>query len=131
MEQDFFDSFSRTLHEGVPHGEAAYHYLLGAIFAFLEENASFCRIMLGPNGDMQFVERVKSRIDAQCSHFWQKLFKGANRSRYDSYNAFIINGCVGMIQQWLNTGGPMTIDDITQLAVLIIKASVIPCIAEP
>jgi hypothetical protein len=87
--------------------------------------------MLGPHGDMQFVERVKSRIDAQCSHFWQKLFKGANRSRYDSYNAFIINGCVGMIQQWLNTGGPMTIDDITQLAVLIIKASVIPCIAEP
>ena len=132
IETDFFEQFDlRVSVNPETFSDAELLPYLNTIFSFVGENQTFCRIMLGPHGDMQFVERVKNRIDAQCSHFWQELFKGANRSRYEAYNAFIINGCVGVIQQWLNTGGPMTIDDITQLAVLIIKASVIPCIAEP
>ena len=87
MEQDFFESFSRTLHETVPHGEAAYAYLR-TIFTFLGENRSFCRIMLSPHGDMQFVELVKERIDRQCRFFWQLLAPGADEDAGMSYQTF-------------------------------------------
>lgn len=125
-EQDFFDAFSRTLHEGVPHGEAAYHYLLGAIFAFLEENASFCRIMLGPNGDMQFVERVKALVDDTISYFWQMKASRADPAKYEMYNVFIINGCIGLIQEWLSGESGLTEENVTALTAAIILASVGP-----
>ena len=129
MEQDFFDAFSRTLHEGVPHGEAAYHYLLGAIFAFLEENASFCRIMLGPNGDMQFVERVKALVDDTISYFWRMKASRADPAKYEMYNVFIINGCIGLIQKWLNDPARTSPADMAELSATIILESVNSCIA--
>ena len=126
MEQDFFDAFSRTLHEGVPHGEAAYHYLLGAIFAFLEENASFCRIMLGPNGDMQFVEQVKALVDDTISYFWRMKASRADPAKYEMYNVFIINGCIGLIQEWVNDRRDLTVESISELTATLILASVGP-----
>ena len=127
VEDDFFDQFDRTLRETKP-STIDYPYL-HAIFSFLGENKSFCRIMLGPHGDMQFVERVKARVDAQCSYFWEFLTPGADRQRYGIYNAFIINGCVGLIQAWVQDRGALTADSITELTAKIILASVGPCIA--
>ena len=129
MEQDFFDAFSRTLHEGVPHGEAAYHYLLSAIFAFLEENASFCRIMLGPNGDMQFVEQVKALVDDTISYFWRMKASRADPAKYEMYNVFIINGCIGLIQKWLDDADSASPGDMARLAANIVLASVNSCIS--
>ncbi len=129
MEQDFFESFSHTLHEDIPHGEAAYHYLLGAIFAFVGENASFCRIMLGPYGDMQFVNRVKALVNDTISFFWQMKEHDADPSKYEMYNVFIINGCIGLIQKWLDDPGRTSPADMAKLAATIVLESVNSCIA--
>ena len=129
MEQDFFEAFSRTLHENIPAGEAAYHYLLGAIFAFLGENRNFCRIMLGPHGDMQFVERVKALVDDTISYFWQMKAGRSDPAKYEMYNVFIINGCIGLIQKWLNAPGSTSPTDMAELAATIILESVNSCIA--
>ena len=126
MEQDFFESFSLTLHETVPHGEAAYAYLR-TIFTFLGENRSFCRIMLGPNGDMQFVERVKAHVDETCSYFWRSR-GGADPARYEMYNVFIINGCIGLIQQWLEGPDSTGPAEMAELAATILLTSVNACI---
>ena len=81
MEQDFFENFDRMLSGNAPTlGEDGFPLLdaegapyLHAIFSFIDDNRSFCRIMLSPHGDMQFVELVKERIDRQCRFFWQLL----------------------------------------------------------
>ncbi len=126
MEQDFFESFRSTLYETVPSGQEAYHYLQ-AIFSFLGENRSFCRIMLGPNGDMQFVGRVKAMVDDTISYFWR--VKGAEPARYEMYNVFIINGCLGLIQKWLDDNDSTGPTEMAQLAAAIILASVNSCIS--
>ncbi len=128
MEQDFFEAFSGTLHGSVPHMETAFHYL-ETVFAFLGENASFCRIMLGPNGDMQFVERVMGLVDDTISFFWRMGEHDADPSRYEMYNVFIINGCVGLIRKWLSEPGRTSPADMAKLAATIILESVNSCIA--
>lgn len=132
IENDFFDQFDLRLsvNPDTISNEEFFPYL-NTIFSFVSENGTFCRIMLGKHGDIQFVERIKNRIDTQCSHFWLKYSSDPTMDRYEMYNAFIINGCVGMIQQWLNVSTSLTVEDITELAVLIIKTSVGPCIATP
>ena len=126
IEDDFFEQFDLTLREAKP--SAVNYPYLHAVFSFLGENKDFCRIMLGPHGDMQFVDRVKARVDAQCSVFWDLLAPGADRQRYGIYNAFIINGCVGLIQEWVQDRSALTVESITELTATIILASVGPSI---
>ena len=127
MEDAFFEQLDRTLSENPVHGGGVYPYL-HAIFSFLGENRDFCRIMLGPHGDMQFVERIKQRVDAQCSYFWRILAPDADPQRFGMYNAFIIHGCIGLIQAWLSGESGLTEERITALTATIILASVRPCI---
>lgn len=129
IEDEFFEQFDLTLSENRTKLGAPDYPYLHAVFSFLGENQDFCRIMLGPHGDMQFVDRVKKRVDTQCSYFWQILAPGADRLRYGMYNAFIINGCIGLIQEWLDNSGDLTEERITELTATIILASVGPCIA--
>ena len=129
IEDDFFEQFDRTLGEDQAALQSIDYPYLHAVFSFLGENKDFCRIMLGPNGDMQFVERVKARVDTQCSYFWERIAPEADRQRFGMYNAFIINGCIGLIQEWLGNNRAMTEEDVTHLTATIILASVGPCIA--
>ena len=137
MEQDFFENFDRTLSEnkpaldedGFPILDAEGAPYLHAIFSFIDDNRSFCRIMLSPHGDMQFVELVKERIDRQCRFFWQLLAPGADEAQSGIYNAFLINGLIGLIREWVNDRRDLTVESISELTATLILASVGPCIA--
>ena len=128
MEDSFFEQLDRTLSENPVRGSEDGYPYLHAIFSFLGENRDFCRIMLGPHGDMQIVAHVKQRVDAQCSCIWQLLAPETDPQRYAMYNAFIINGCIGLIQEWLSGRSGLTEESITELSATIILASVGPCI---
>ena len=129
MEEEFFLNFSETLQNMVPLKESAYPYL-SAIFSVLGENREFCKIMLGPNGDMQFVEQIKKLVSDTCSHIWYEAAPGADSAKFEMYNAFIINGCIGIFQKWLDDGeSGGSPEEISQLAATIIHASLRPSIA--
>ena len=129
MEEEFLLHFCEVLQETVPRGEAVYDYLK-TIFSVLKENRQFCQIMLGPNGDMQFVEKIKKLVSDTCSHIWYEAAPGSDSTKFEMYNAFIINGCIGIFQQWLEAadkgGSP---EEISELAATIILASLRPSIA--
>ena len=137
MEQDFFENFDRTLSEnkpaldgdGFPVLDAEGAPYLHAVFSFIDQNRDFCRIMLSPRGDMQFVELVKHRVDSQCRFFWQILAPGADEERRGMYNAFLINGLIGLIQEWVNDRRDLSVESISELTATLILASVGPCIA--
>ena len=137
METEFFEQFDRTLSEnspaldedGFPVLDAESAPYLHAIFSFVDENRSFCRIMLSPHGDMKFVELVKERIDRQCRFFWQLLAPGADEAQSGMYNAFLINGLIGLIREWVNDRRDLSVESISELTATLILASVGPCIA--
>ena len=126
IEDGFFVQFDRTLRESKMAADTLESPYLHAVFSFLGENQNFCRIMLGPHGDMQFVERIKQRVDAQCSYFWRILAPDADPQRFGMYTAFIINGCIGLIQEWLSGESGLTEENVTALTAAIILASVGP-----
>lgn len=137
MEQDFFENFDRTLSgnrpalgpDGLPRFDAEGAPYLHAVFSFIDQNRDFCRIMLSPRGDMQFVELVKRRVDSQCRFFWQILAPGADTQRRGMYNAFLINGLIGLIQEWVNGRRDLSVESISELTATLILASVGPCIS--
>lgn len=71
--------------------------LINYVFEYIEEYSGLCRILLGPNGDYAFVEKLKKAI----GDFFPvvDLFGDNARGRY--FMPFVISGCIGAIQQWL------------------------------
>ena len=128
MEDAFFQDFRVTLNKSFSLYTSAHPYL-SSIFSFLGENRNFCQIMLGPNGDMQFVARVKKLLDEQCSYIWRTATTDADPARFEMYNAFIINGCIGIFQHWLDKPESSSPEEIAELAAKIILASVRPAIS--
>lgn len=130
LEDEFFADFDRILEGFAPvSSETAFQYLL-AIFSFLGENHEFCRTLLSDNGDLQFVRRVMALVGERCSAIWRRAAPNADEKRFEMYNAFIITGCVGLIQNWLDDGLRETPEEISLLAGSIILASIEPCIRD-
>ena len=70
------------------------------LFRILAANKDICAALMGPNGDMAFVEKIEKLVeDAVLPELFTMFPQNVNDIKY-AY-AFCINGCVGMIKCWL------------------------------
>ena len=70
-------------------------------FAILDSDKDLCRALLGPHGDMAFVEQIENLL----AGIFLKHLPGTfpkNDSNLKYAYAFILNGCVGLIKTWLS-----------------------------
>jgi len=106
LQEDFFIKFNQLIPpmiEAIPPNGDPY-LILSKIFYFFEENAEWSQIMLGPNGDMAFIDRLKKLVDEKCSDTWKEAGFLLTPEEYELFNSFIINGYIGLLQTWLKTG---------------------------
>ena len=125
IEDDFFTELSDVMSRSVPDPDTKFSYL-AEIFRFVGENREFCSILLGENGDMQFLRRILAFVDEKCSSLWSILIPGADEQTFQMYNSFIISGCIGLIRFWLNDGLKKTPEEISAVAVSIISSGLRP-----
>lgn len=74
---------------------------LARFFSILDSNRDLSLALLGPNGDMDFVERIETLI---ASKFLKPSSLPATDTeiRYAYAYAFCLSGCIGMIKTWLS-----------------------------
>lgn len=125
IEDDFFTELSDVMSRSVPDPDTKFSYL-AEIFRFVGENREFCSILLGENGDMQFLRRILAFVDEKCSSIWSILIPGADEQTFQMYNSFIISGCIGLIRFWLNDGLKKTPEEISAVAVSMISSGLRP-----
>ena len=79
--------------------ETGYSFAV-QLFRILAANKDICAALMGPNGDMAFVEKIEKLVeDAVLPELFTMFPQNVNDIKY-AY-AFCINGCVGMIKCWL------------------------------
>ncbi|MEG0178191.1 MAG: TetR/AcrR family transcriptional regulator C-terminal domain-containing protein [Oscillospiraceae bacterium] len=97
-------------------GEAAPSPIMSSIFRFLAQNADMCRILLCNNGDMAFVEKVKDTVKNKFMSEWKiRVPENDNNKTSEYLYAFIVSGCIGVLQQWLISNGTQTPDEMAAL----------------
>lgn len=74
------------------------------LFVFLQANADLCSILLGPSGDMAFVQNTRLAISKTLIKLWTSGGPDVPKEDYDFFNAYIINGFTGLVQLWYETG---------------------------
>jgi AcrR family transcriptional regulator len=107
IERELFEDFNQVFEKITPDMEHADPLpLFIELFRFLKENADVCRVLVGPNGDMAFVSRLKKLVRERCLAAWKQLVAYSGENNFNYYYAFIASGFVGLIDLWYQRGMP-------------------------
>ena len=86
------------------------------LFVCVQENAEMVQILLGENGDLNFVNQVKERVREKCLKDWFELFNSQDSQLFDAFNAFVVSGCLGLVTYWLQNGMKESPKELAQIA---------------
>lgn len=76
-------------------------HLVEQIFDYISENAKLCRLLLSERGNINFQKRIMNLV------YDKKLMElshgaGIPKEEADYIDSFILTGCIGVIQKWLD-----------------------------
>ena len=98
--------------------------IFNEIYSLVYENADLIEILLGENGDLNFVNRLKKLIREKCLKDWMEVFRSGNAAAFDAFFSFIVSGCIGLVQYWLQTGLKETPEQMAKLTEHIITKGI-------
>ena len=125
IEEEFFNDFYKLIEPMKdtikPDGDP--YFMLTNIFCFFDENAKWSQIMLGPHGDLAFIQRLKQLVDEKCSDTWKEVGLNLTTEEFELFNSFIINGYIGLLETWLKTGRKQAPEEMARFVTRIIPTS--------
>lgn len=98
--------------------------IFNEIYYLVYDNADLIEILLGENGDLNFVNRLKLLIREKCLKDWMEVFRSGNAAAFDAFFSFIVSGCIGLVQYWLQTGLKETPEQMAKLTEHIITKGI-------
>lgn len=113
IEDELFQEFNDFLDHNLAGEESIlspYPTLLD-LFTLLEKHKDLAKVMMGSHGDLAFVNRLKSLVEERLRH----LLEAEHSYSYEYYYPFIVSGCVGVIETWLNHPSPLTPEKMAEL----------------
>ena len=81
-------------------------------FRFLDRNRDLAKVMIGPHGDLAFVNRLKDQIEKRTLQVLESAQSDAN---YKYLSSFIITGCVGVVETWLKESNPQSPEEMAEI----------------
>jgi AcrR family transcriptional regulator len=94
--------------------------LLEEIFESIVKNSELCKVLFGDYGDKEYIKRVLLIARDMSIAEWQKIIPSVNNEQMELLYMFYANGCVAIIQHWLQNGMK---ESPKELAVFIEKIS--------
>ena len=81
-------------------------------FRFLDRKRDLAKVMIGPHGDLAFVNRLKDQIEKRTLQVLESAQSDAN---YEYLCSFIITGCVGVVETWLKESDPQSPEEMAEI----------------
>lgn len=94
------------------------------VFRFVAENADMCKVLIGKNGDIAFVNRLKDLVKNRCLNDWVELFNTGKSQNFEHFYSFIVSGCIGLLQNWLESGLKESPEHMASLAEQMIMTGI-------
>jgi AcrR family transcriptional regulator len=101
IEDELLENISSYLSDSMESGSDEVVDAVEKIFEYIRENAELCQMLLSDRGDINFQKRImmliySGKIDTLISG-------GRIPGEYADYiRAYIITGCIGVVQKWLD-----------------------------
>lgn len=85
------------------------------IFQYLKENADFCTVILGEYSDKRFLDKLLRLGKETCLAVYAQYFQGASQRQLEYFYAFVSEGCIGMVKQWMHDGMALDVQELAQM----------------
>ncbi|MCM1098221.1 MAG: TetR/AcrR family transcriptional regulator [Ruminococcus flavefaciens] len=112
MEDELFREFNEILDRTLTRVPDSSETTLNEIFAFLERHRAFARVTMGPHGDLTFVNKLKKLVQERLYSILTVAQKEQDLVYIES---FIVSGCTGVIETWLNHPDPRPPEEIAAI----------------
>ena len=89
------------------------------LFENVQENAEMCKILLGPDGNYGFIEKIKKIMLKTKPPFDES----AHKIKIHYLRPYFILGCIGILQQWIKDDFNISPKELAALTVEIIEKS--------
>lgn len=80
------------------------------LFIFLDHNRSLARVLIGPHGDLTFLNRLKELVKEKLRIMMDNAECSVEHFEY--FYSFMVSGCLGIIECWLNQDSPASPEEI-------------------
>lgn len=95
-----------------------------SIFEFINNNKEMCKILLGDNGDKNFIYKIIQIGRDKCIEEYRELFHTSNPLQAEVFYTFVSHGFLGLIQFWLQNESHISKDSLARSAECIITEGV-------
>ena len=113
IEMEMFEEFNEIVKLRVSEAKReAPLPVMTDVFTFLADNADMCMVLIGPNGDLAFVNKLKDLVRERCLYYWTKIYNAKSLKYFEYFYAFFIFGCIGMFEEWLKNGAKETPEEM-------------------
>ena len=102
---------------------SAFPYLT-ELYRFAQDNADLCLVLLGPNGDRAYTERICSILRSYFLQDFLSRFYTGSSDRLDHFCSFIVSGNLTLTLDWLSGGMKESAEEMAALAGAIIMDGV-------
>lgn len=115
MENDLLDEFLQInhAHSAVEMNGKPYP-LLYDLFKFLKKNQNFVRLVLVTIQEQKFVSKLKKILRERMQNDWNRIFANADPVLCEIYSAYVRSGCMGVIENWLETSAIQSPADLAR-----------------
>lgn len=125
VELDLLDTLDETLQKYQAYDlQQKPSMIFADLFVCVQENAEMVNILLGENGDLNFVNQIKSRVREKCLKDWMELFRTQDSQLFDAVYAYIVSGFLGLVTYWLQNGMKESPDKLAEIAQQIILTGI-------
>ena len=114
MEYELFTEFNEILNKSFDNNgnRLSPEAILSNIFFFLERHRDAAKVLMGPHGDIAFVNRLKDLVK---DRIYSVLTQNEAVCQYDYAEAFAVSGCIGVIETWLHHSSPLSPDEMAKI----------------
>lgn len=114
MEYELFTEFNEILSQSFDNNgnRLSPEATLANIFSFLERHRDAAKVLMGPHGDIAFVNRLKDLVKERI---YSVLTQKKAVCQYDYAEAFAVSGCIGVIETWLQQSSPLSPDEMARI----------------
>ena len=125
MEDRFLEDFSVALTAL----EQKSHDFIAILVRCLENHRDLCKLLLGSNGDMAFVEKMKAIVAEKCSKIWKDAVPELTDMEASAMDTFLIGGVMSTLQTWVLSETRVPASEITEILNRLIFDGICPVIA--
>ena len=88
--------------------------MMEVMFTFIEESEDFFKVLLSPNGDLNFVINIMDQTKDQIVNEWLEEFPKYSREDCEFVFDYVTSGSTRSIINWLNSENKMPVKEFTQ-----------------